>query len=65
MKHDKVKDLFPILESKHKMKKRIVNKYKTKRNNTKRMQKSALPYMRKLLNDEYQTKQKTMNEMIF
>jgi hypothetical protein len=31
----------------------------------KRMQKSALPYMRKLLNDEFQCKQKTIEEMIF
>ena len=54
LKNDKVKDLFPIHESKHKMKKRTQKKYKTNRNKTKRMQKSALPYMRKLLNDEFQ-----------
>ena len=65
LKNDKVKDLFPIHESKHKMKKRTQKKYKTNRNKIKRMQKSALPYMRKLLNDEFQCKQKTVEEMIF
>jgi hypothetical protein len=56
IKSEKVKDLFQPHTSKHKMKKRKQNKFKTTRSKTRRMQKSALPFMRKLLNDEYQHK---------
>jgi hypothetical protein len=40
------------------MKMRKVKKYKTNKQNTNRLKKSALPYMRKLLNEEYNRKQK-------
>ena len=53
---DKVKNLIPLKKSQHKMKKRKQKKFKTTRSKTKRMQKSALPFMRKLLNEEYQHK---------
>ena len=54
LKNEKVKDLFPLHKSKHQMKKRKVKKYQTKTSYTKRYQKSAIPYMRKLLNNEYE-----------
>ena len=53
---DKVKKLFPLKKSQHKMKKRKQKKFKRTRSKTKRMQKSALPFMRNLLNEEYQHK---------
>ena len=56
LKNEKVKDLFPLHKSKHQMKKRKVKKFQTKTSYTKRYQKSALPYMRKLLNDDYEEK---------
>ena len=63
LKNDKVKDMFPLKKSKHKMKKRIEKRFQTKKNKTKRRQNSALPYMRKLLNDEYQKKQKMLKDL--
>ena len=52
LKHEKMKNLFPINTSKHSMKKRKQRKYQTKKHNTKRYKKSSLPYMRNLLNNE-------------
>ena len=45
------------------MKKRKQKKYKTNKQNTNRLKKSALPYMRKLLNDEYDRKQKIIQNI--
>ena len=52
LKNEKVKDLFPLNQTKHKMEKRKTTKFKTFKARTNRYKKSALPYMRKLLNDE-------------
>ena len=60
LKNEKLKDMFPLKKSKHKMKKRNENKYEMKKNRTKRLKMSALPYMRKLLNDENLRKTKFM-----
>ena len=54
LKNEKVKDMFPLHKSKHQMKKRKVKKIETKTRYTKRYKKSTLPYMRKLLNDDYE-----------
>ena len=54
LKNEKVKDMFPLHKSKHQMKKRKVKKFEMKTSYTKRYNKSALPYMRKLLNDDYE-----------
>ena len=53
-KIEKVKKLFPLNISKYamKMRRKEEEKYKTNR-----LKKSALPYMRILLNDEYYRKQ--------
>ena len=56
LKNEKLKDMFPLKKIKHKMKKRNENKYEMKKNRTKRLEMSALPYMRKLLNDENRRK---------
>ena len=60
LKNEKLKDMFPLKKRKHKMKKRNENKYEMKKNRTKRLKMSALPYMRKLLNDENLRKTKFM-----
>ena len=43
-------------KTKHCMKKEEKQKYQTKEQNTNRYKKSALPYMRKLLNNENEKK---------
>ena len=56
LKNEKVKSMFPLNDKKHAMKIRKPRKYKTYKQNTKRLKKSALPYMRKLLNDKNKRK---------
>ena len=63
LKTEKVKNLFPLNNSKHKMNLRNKRKYKTNKQNTKRYKNSALPYMRKLLNNEHRKKQKIIKEI--
>ena len=46
------------------MKKRKQQKYQTKKQNTNRYKKSALPYMRKLLNNENERNNKIMKTFI-
>ena len=58
LKNEKVKTLFPLNKTKHCMKKR--KQYQTKKQNTNRYKKSALPYMRKLLNNENERNEKIM-----
>ena len=63
LKTDKVRKWFPLENSNHKMKTRNKEKFKIYKQNTKRYQKSAIPYMRKLLNHEYQEKRKIMKSI--
>ena len=58
--NDKLKIMFPLNKKKHNMKMRKEKKYKILKANTKRLKQSALPYMRRLLNDEYEMKAKVM-----
>ena len=48
LKNEKVSDLFP----KNQMRKRKTKKFKVNKTNTKRYQRSAIPYMQNLLNQE-------------
>ena len=64
MKTDKVKKFFPLENSKHKMKTRKKEKYKIFKQNTKRYQNSAIPYMRRLLNNEYEKKGKIIENIL-
>ena len=57
--NDKVKSMFPLKTSKHTMKKRKTNKFKIFKTNTKRFEQSAVPYMRRLLNKDWDKKQKS------
>ena len=64
LKNEKVKTLFPLNKTKHCMTKRKQQKYQTKKQNTNRYKKSALPYMRKLLNNENERNNKIMKTFI-
>ena len=61
--NEKMKSLFPLNNSKHIMKTRKHKKYKTNKQNTKRFKKSALPYMRKLLNNECEKKKRIIQNI--
>ena len=50
LKNDKTVKLFPLNLKKHSMKTKKFEKFKVKHANTTRLQKSAIPYMQKLLN---------------
>ena len=58
LKYEKVKSLFPIKKRIHKMEKRNIRKFETKQINSKRYEKSALPYMIELLNKDEEYKRK-------
>ena len=60
LKNEKMKQLFPIKKSNHDMKIRNIRKFQTKRINTKRYEKSALPFMTKMLNSEEDRKRKIL-----
>ena len=56
LKNEKVKTMFPLQKVIHGMKKRKSRKFQNVKTCTNRYKKSAIPYMAKLLNDEYQEK---------
>ena len=58
LQNEKMKNLFPINRNKHSMIKRNKRKHETRRIKTSRFEKSAIPYMTKLLNNEDLTKKK-------
>ena len=60
LKNDKVKNMFPKNLSKHKMIKRKTKKFRTVLARTRRYQKSAIPYMLKLLNNDEEQRKKTI-----
>ena len=53
IKNNKLKDLFPENEKKHKMDQRYQEKYKVSFANRDRMRKSSIIYMQQLLNEEH------------
>ena len=54
--NEKVANIFPIKKQNHKMKKRKVEKFKVNKGRTTRYRKSTVPFMQKLLNDEFEKK---------
>ena len=62
LKSEKVKTFFPLNKTKHCMKKRKQQRYQTKKQNINRYKKSALPYMRKLLNKENERKNEVLKK---
>ena len=62
LKNEKVKDIFPKAEFKHKMRKRKQKTFKVKQIKTERYKKSAVPYMTELLNNDAAKRRKIMKE---
>ena len=60
LKNEKMKNLFPIKKSENNMKTRKKRKFQTKQINSKRYEKSALPFMTKMLNSEEERKRKIL-----
>ena len=52
LKLENMKKLFPLKKTKHFMKKRKFEKYLINNINTERYKRSAVPYMKKMLNEE-------------
>ena len=60
----RTRNMFPLNQSNHIMEKRSKEKFKDVRCNTERFRKSALPYMRKILNKDYSEKKKILGNLI-
>ena len=59
IKYQKLDDLFPVKEKKHKMEIREENKYEVIFSNTERLKNSSIPAIQNYLNDDYkQTRKK-------
>ena len=56
LSNEKVSKMFPTKINTHPMKKRKMKKYKENKTRTERYRKSAIPYMQRLLNEEYERK---------
>ena len=65
LKNEKVKNLFPLNITKNQIKTRGRKKYLEKKINTERYRKSAIPYMKDLLNKEESKKRKMANDLLF
>ena len=57
---DKFSELFPFNNAKHLMKKRNHEKYAVTNANTERYRKSAVPFLQRLLNDDYARQKKDL-----
>ena len=62
LRNDKVKDMFPKKKFNHVMNLRKRKKYEVFKANTNRYKKSAVPYMRNLLNQDFERKAKHEND---
>ena len=62
LENEKVSNTFPIQNQNHKMKKRKIHKYKVNKGRTTRYRKSAVPFMQKLLNDEFEKKRNFLKD---
>ena len=60
LKNEKVKNMFPINKRNYRIETRKRNKFKIFKANTERYDKSAVPYMRKILNEDWQKNMKNM-----
>ena len=58
LQNEKLKNLFPLNKNKHSMIRRNKRKHETRKIRTTRFEKSAIPYMTKLLNNEQSMKKK-------
>ena len=62
LKNEKVKNMFPMNMSKHKMKLRRTKKFEENIKRTERYKKSSIPYMQKLLNEDINRMKNQMKE---
>ena len=62
LKHEKMKNSFPINKRIYKMEKRRNRKFEKKKIYSKRYEKSALPYMIELLNKDEENKRKIITQ---
>ena len=62
LKNERVKDIFPKSENKHRMIKRKKKMFKTKMIRTERYKKSAVPYMTSLLNKDAEERRKNLDD---
>ena len=60
LKNEKVKNMLPINEQKYRIETRKRNKFKIFKSNTNRYDKSAVPYMRRILNEDWQNNMRNM-----
>ena len=58
IKYQKLDDLFPVKEKKHKMEVRQDNKYEVTFSNTERLKNSSIPTIQHYLNDDYKETRK-------
>ena len=60
----KFSELFPLNSAKHLMMKRNHEKYVVKKANTERYKKSAVPFLQRLLNDDYSKQKKDLKILL-
>ena len=56
--------LFPLNYARHQMKKRNHEKYVVTNANTERYKKSAVPFLQRLLNDDYRKQKKDLKSLL-
>ena len=64
LKMENFSKLFPINHPEHLMKKRNQEKYVVTKANTERYRKSAVPFLQRLLNEDYSKQKKDLNCML-
>ena len=64
LKQESFSKLFPLKTSKHLMEKRSPKKYVVKYANSERYRKSAVPYLQRLLNDDYLKQKKDLRNLL-
>ena len=64
LKLEKFSKLFPLNSAKHLMMKRNHEKYVVKKANTERYKKSAVPFLQRLLNDDYSRQKKDLKSLL-
>ena len=64
LKQESFSKLFPLNTSKHIMKKRCPEKYDVNLTNSERYKKSAVPYLQRLLNDDYLKQKKDLRNLL-
>ena len=60
LKNEKVKNMFPINKQNYRIETRKRNKFKIFKSKTERYDKSAVPYMRRILNEDWQNNMENM-----